>query len=218
MIRERLYRYAADRYPSAYRLVTEGGKLTGDWSNVAAHCFLQALAAEVLGELLGLDQRSTDQLARTAASHDWRKRLDKRSGDFDAAAMTLVDQQLVAANLDSELMSALEPSFLLVASEGRASLLQLIQFLIDDMTMNDKFVTFDERVQEAQERTPDPDPRIREILGRASYWDAEREIGHAVEKMVLAICAARRQGITTPAELVGYVNREIERRLEAEYG
>jgi hypothetical protein len=218
MIRERLYRYAADRYPSAYRLVIEGGKLTGDWSNVAVHCFVQAIAAEVVGELLGLEQKSIDRLSRTAASHDWRKRLDKRSGDFDEAAMTLANQQLAAANLDDELMAALEPSFLIVASDGRASLLQLVQFLIDDMTMNDEFVTFDERVKEAEERTPDPDPRIRETLGRASYWDAEREIGHAVEKMVLAICAARRQSITTPTELVAYVNREIERRLETEHG
>jgi hypothetical protein len=218
MVREPLYRYVADKYPSAYRLVIEGGKLSGDWSNVAAHCFLQTLAAEVIGELLGLERGSTDRLARTAASHDWRKRLDKRSGDFDEGAITAANHYLAAAQLDDELMAALEPAFLVHATEGKASFLQLVQFLIDDMTMNDEFVTFDERVQEAQERTPDPDPRIREVLGRASYWDAEREIGHAVEKMVLAICEARRQEIATPDELVAYVNREIVKRLETGHG
>lgn len=218
MTHEHLHRYVAGKYPNAYRLVTEGGKLNGNWGNVAAHCFLQTLAVEVIGELLGLEKDSIDRLARTAASHDWRKRLDKRSGDFDEDAIALANGQLATAKLDDELMAALEPSFLVHASSGKASFLQLVQFLVDDMTMNDEFVTFDERVREAEERTPDPDPHIRKILGRESYWDAEREIGHAVEKMVLAICAARRQSITTPDELVAYVNREISRRLETEHG
>jgi hypothetical protein len=218
MVHKHLYRYVANKYPSEYRLVIEGGRLTDDWSNVAAHCFLQALAAEIVGDLLGLEQSSINRLSRTAACHDLRKRLDKRPSDFDEKARTLATHQLVAANLDEELMAALEPSFLILVSEGKASLLQLIQFLIDDMTMNDQFVTFDERVREAQERTPDPDPRVREILGRTSYWDAEREIGHDIENMLFAICAARRLRIVTPVDLVTYVNREIEKRLEAEHG
>ncbi len=213
---EQLYRYVAKRYPSAYRLVIEGGRLTDDWSNVAAHCFLQALAAEVVGEILGFEQGSIDRLARTAACHDWRKRLDRRASDFDEEARKRATQLLATTNLDEELMAALEPSFLILAFEGKASMLQLVQFLVDDMTMNDQFVAFDERVREVQARNPDPDPRVREILGRTSYWDAEREIGHNIERMVFAICAARHLSIATPADLVDYVNREIAKRLEAD--
>lgn len=209
-----LQHYVRSKYPSAYDLVIYGGKLTGDWSNVATHCFLQAVAAESLGELLGLEANSIQRLASTAAYHDWNKRLQKRPSDFTEAETAAAETYRTAALVDNELLAALEPSFLLLVRDGQASFLQLIQFLIDDMTMNDQLVTFDERLREVQERNPDPDPHVSQALGRP-YWHVEREVGHSIEAMLFAIIRARRLDLTTPTQLVLHLNGEILARLQA---
>ncbi len=212
MDKRELFRYVEAKYPHEHRLVIEGGKLTDEWTNVAGHCFIQAVAHEVIGGLLGLDHESVGRLARVAACHDWKKRLEKRPGDFSEADEARAEQYLAAAAPDKGLMNALNPWFLPLVFQGEASFLQLLQFLVDDMAMNGEFVTFDERVEEAEKRNPDPEPEMRKLLGRP-YWKAERDVGHSVERMVFAIFAARRVPIATSRELVEYVNNDLTRRF-----
>ena len=212
MNKGKLHNHVAVLYPAQYQLVIAGGKLTGDWGNVAGHCFVQAVASEIIGELLGLDRRSIARLTTTAACHDWKKRLERKPSDFTESEKTEAERLLEIAAPDGELMKALNPWFLPKVINGEATFLQLVQFLIDDMTRNDEFVTFDERVDEASTRNPNPEPEVDKLLGRP-YWEAERMIGHRVEAMVCAIFSARCQMIPEPKVLVRYVNAMLNERF-----
>jgi len=187
---EAIERYVERAFPSQYGLVISGGKLIGDWGNVARHCFVQTVAAEEMADLLGLSHQEKLLLASVAACHDWEKRLQRKSTDFTDEEKKDAQVLFQAAHPDAMLMGALTPYFLLKVLAGEASFLQLIQFLIDDMAKGDEFVSFDERIDEVSARNPNPEPEVQEELGRP-YWDVEREIGHGVEKMVYAILNAR---------------------------
>jgi len=145
-----------------------------------------------------------------AACHDWEKRLQKKPADFTADEKADAQALCRLANPDLVLMGALCPRFLLEVVAGRATFLQLIQFLIDDMTMGDKFVSFNERINEVSKRNPNPEPEVQEALGRP-YWNVEREVGHDVERVVYAIFKARR---IISGDIAGVINRRLESRFE----
>lgn len=187
----KIERYVAENYHREHILVVSGGKLTGDWGNVARHCFLQAVAAEEMADLLGLPPNDKLMLASVAACHDWEKRLQKKPSDFSPADKEFAQRLFKIANPNPVLMGALTPRFLIDVNTGKATFLQLVQFLIDDMAKGDEFVSIDERIDEVSARNPNPEPEVQEELGR-HYWNVEREVGHNIEKMVYFIFMARR--------------------------
>ena len=193
--------YVKTQYTMSYDCVVKGGKLIGDWQNVANHCFTQAVAAEALADLLGLPGYLKTTLARVAACHDWAKRLEKRPHDFSYQERETAMVLFSGLNIDFGLMGALTPSFLPKVLQGKATFLELIQFLLDDMTMGDKIVSLDERIDEVSSRNPNPEPKVQEELGRP-YWEVEREIGHEVEFMVYTILKARHVPYTNITQLI----------------
>jgi len=192
----------AARYEAELRLCVEGGKLieAEGWGNVARHCLVQASAAEALATLLRLGARERTRLARTAASHDWRKRLDKRPGHFTTSEVERANRLCAEVEPDAELMRATHPRFLPVFFSGEATLLQMIQFYIDDITRNDEIVRLVDRIVDVQQRDPSPDPAVDEMLGR-SYWEAERIAGDAVEALLFSILGDFGVGIDRPENI-----------------
>jgi hypothetical protein len=203
----------ATKYPSEVRLLLQGGKLTGDWANVARHCLIQAAAAEVMADLLGIDEQAKRRLVSTAAAHDWKKRLERQPEDFSLEERDRATSFLEIANLDAALMAATTPPFLLQADAGRATFLQLLQFYIDDIAQNDEIVPIDTRIDEAERRNPNPDPTISEQLGRP-YWEVERQLGHQVERMLFEILRARRVDVQRASDIPALVMAEIRRRWQ----
>lgn len=200
------------KYPAEYCLLTHGGKLDGDWSNVRRHCLIQAVAAEVLADFLGLDEVSKRKLASVAVAHDWRKRLDIVPSDFTEHEKRNVVKLLSEARLDEDLMNALNPQFLLRVHNTNATFLELVQFYLDDIALNDCIVPFDQRIAEVEKRKPNPDPAVEKLL-RRPYWDVEREVGHQVERMLFEILRARRVQITNADDIPKLILAEIVRRL-----
>jgi len=178
----------ASRYEPQLRLCVEGGKLieADKWGNVARHCFVQASATEEMATLLRLGAHELTRLARTAASHDWRKRLEKCRSDFTDEEIDRADRLCAEGGPDTELMRALNPYFLPIFFSGAATMLQMVQFYIDDITRDDEIVRFEDRIADNEERDPNPEPEVDRILGRP-YWDAERVVGHAVESLLFSI-------------------------------
>lgn len=205
---------AGKNYPVQTAFLCDG-RLNGDWANVRQHCLIQFMASEVLADYLGLDAESKRRLASVAIAHDWRKRLDRCPADFndlDGLWIKTVDET-ASRVLDQELMGALTPWFLVRVLEGKATFLQLIQFYIDDIAKGGEVVRFDERIDEVSARNPDPEPAVREALGRP-YWDVEREVGHRVEAMLFRILDARNILVEHQEQIPKLILQEIHRRLE----
>lgn len=209
---DQLQALMSKRYPSEVRLLIEGGQLVDNWTNVARHCLIQAMAAEVISDLLGLDEQAKRKLASVAVAHDWRKRLDKCPDAFPTEEVERAAKLAVSANLDKTLMDALTPCFLLRVLSGQATFLELVQFYIDDITLNDKIVLFEDRIAEVERRNPDPEPLVSKQLSKP-YWDVEREIGHRIEDMLFWIMNARYVKIGCAAEIPALIMAEIKKRV-----
>ncbi len=164
--------------------------LGSGWENVAGHCLVQAGAHLVFDPMLSFDEGASHRLARTALCHDLKKRAEKRPGDFSDEEKKHAEELLELADPSWYMVEeVLVPKFLLrfVQGEGEegqtplgaVTLMERLLFIIDDMAREDEIVSFDERIDEVSARNPDPEPEIREQLGRP-YWDVEREVGHII--------------------------------------
>lgn len=205
---EAVRQYVEKMYPRQYFSVVDGGKLIGDWGNVAEHCCIQVVAVETLADLLGLPKHDKIALAEVAACHDWSKRLEKRPGDFTDVEVARAYRLFSYAAPDKALIAALGPSFLLRAVSGQATFLEMIQFLVDDMALGGKIVSSDERIDEVSARNPSPSPEVEEKLGRP-YWDVEREMAQLAEAVVYSIFMMRR----IPGDIAGAINAQLEKRF-----
>jgi hypothetical protein len=211
---EKLQAVMTERYPVEVQLLLDGGKLVEDWANVARHCLIQAMAAEVIADLLGLDAQIKRRLASVALVHDWRKRLDLRPHDFSEAEIRGVAELEGEVKPDEDLMNATTAGFLVRVLNGEATFLELIQFYLDDITKNDTIVPFEERIADSAARTPVPDADVSSKLPRP-FWDVERDVGHQVERMLFAILKARQIEIENPPEIPGLILAEISKRIIA---
>ncbi|MBX4200848.1 hypothetical protein KW786_01835 [Candidatus Parcubacteria bacterium] len=208
-MRRSIEQHIQSYYPRQYHCVINGGKLIDDWANVADHCFTQAVAVEVLGEALGLPPDNTTMLTRVAACHDWAKRLERKPEDFSDGEKEEAQKLFQATHTPQLLIEALSPAFLVRATTGKATFLELLQFLLDDMTMGEKIVPVDDRVQEVRARNPNPAPEVEQQLGRP-FWDVELEVAHRVESMVQSILGARYIAYDSIAQLI---NHGIDQRF-----
>lgn len=216
---QQLIDYLQPRYPNQIRFLLEGGKLREEdgWDNVVGHCLNQAAAMEVLGELLDLHPRYTRVMAEVAAAHDGLKRFDRRPDDFtDEEKKRAIELQgeALPTKLHWELMDALNPHFHLLVKRGKAGLKQKLQFYVDDIASpdGDKLILFDERIAEVSARNPDPEPEVEKELGRP-YWEAERDLGHEVERELWHLLRTKGVPIAKTRDIPEFLNLEIERRL-----
>ena len=199
--------YVQETYHKQYNCLLEG-KLIGDWENAANHCIIQPVAIECLMDAMGFGPVITVELAKVATCHDWNKRLQKKPGDFTATEVLCAQGAFKLAQVNPGLMTATTPLFLIHFRRGFATFAEMIQFFVDDITKGDQIVSFDERIDEVSARNPHPDDEIERQLGR-SYWDVEREIGHAIQNMTLSIL--RDRGFDEPIHVL--LNRLIDERF-----
>lgn len=206
----------AARYPKQVALLDAGKLFDADgWGNIRRHCLVQAAAIEVLGDFLQLPAHDVGLMAEVAACHDYRKRADKRPGDFNDAELSQLDVLFAEADLRLNLLNSTNPSFIPRFVCEDTTVWERIQFIVDDMTGPDgTIVSFDQRVDEVSRRNPDPEPEIREQLGR-SYWDVEREVGHLILTDIFVRLRQKGENIRYPSELSEFLNAGIAARIEA---
>ncbi|OGZ69673.1 MAG: hypothetical protein A3D35_00225 [Candidatus Staskawiczbacteria bacterium RIFCSPHIGHO2_02_FULL_34_9] len=188
-MKDSIRRYVQETYPDQYACLV-AGKLVGDWENAANHCIIQPVAIEYLMYSMGFDPTITRQLAKAATCHDWDKRLQKRPSDFTTAEIFCAQQAFALAEVNPGLMAATTPLFLVRFQQGNATLLEMIQFLVDDMTMGEEIVHFDLRIDEVSVRNPHPNDEIEKQLGRP-YWTVEREVCNAIDCMLRSILGSK---------------------------
>lgn len=206
------FKLLARRYEAQMRLTIEGGKLVDrdGWGEVARHCLIQAAAIHAFTPHLGLERYDTERMAAVAICHDWAKRLEKQPNDFSEAEKERAKELLRAAKPNRELMDALEPRFLVRVVNSEATMVELIQFYIDDIARGEQIVSLDERLADLEARRPDVAPEVARELGRP-YWEAEREIAYRVEKMLAAILHARHETSSGSIDVPSWIREEIEK-------
>jgi len=71
------------RYPKEFTILIENGQLVEDWSNVYQHCRLEGEIAEYLAKELKLSEQDTYDLVSAAILHDWFKRVERTTENYD---------------------------------------------------------------------------------------------------------------------------------------
>lgn len=221
MNREEYLETVSKRYPKEMRLLTKGGKLIGDWTNVVQHCLVQAAAAEILTGWLDLSD-SAPFICSVAACHDWKKRRDLKPRDFSWWEAIYGNFLMRKLNLDETLMFATTPSFLIQHANAKTSgvsYLQRIQFYLDSITMEAQIVPFLERIQEAETRHPElnQDEKITALLDGRRYWEVEREVAFNVQKEIFHNISVREDTLELRAheQIPQFINDELNRRAAA---
>jgi hypothetical protein len=199
------------------RLLFRGGKLSRKegWRNVIEHQVTQLLGAIELGNLLGLSVDDKRKFETGALVHDWKKRLDKHRKEFSSDEAEKIKIFLNRVNPDLKLMAATGPEFLERVLCTEVSLLEFLQFYLDDITRGNEIVPFDERIDEVSVRRHDlnENTKLTERLGGRKYWDLEREVGHAVEKRIFDRLIVMGVEIDSPEKIPALIRNRIEEKL-----
>ena len=162
------------------------GQLIDDWSNVYDHCISEAIVASCVSDLLKLPKEQSTKLISAAILHDWYKRVERTSGRYDESAKESYDK-LLALGIDEYVVE-------LAHSVGHTSIsdvansndfLKKVMHYIDDVTLNDKLVELDERMDslENSEKYRELNESGRKIYGR-TYFEMQRELGKEIEKEI----------------------------------
>lgn len=214
--REYFSKLALEHIPEMRLLIRGGGlKKTEGWRNVVEHSISQLAASEVLSELLDLSENDMEKLIKVALTHDWKKRIEIKPGEFDENDLELAKAFLARVNPDQTLLAATGPSFIKKALvRGDSTLLERLQFYIDDITKGSEIVSFSERIDEVEARRQDlnEDEELTKKL-KGKYWNRERELGHTVEREIFGRLKEKGVEIETPEEIPTLINREIRKRI-----
>lgn len=207
----------AFKYLPEMRLLFRGGKLTkaDKWRNVAEHSLVQVAAIEALAESIGLAAEDKEKLCKAAACHDWDKRLEKQPDYFTEEERRLAREFLQTANPDQTLMEATKMEWLpRVVMEKKASLLEKLQFYIDDICQDSEIVSLDERIDEAEARERDLGASLetKTALG-GNYRKKERELGHEIETEVFEKLKSQGINIEKPELLPSFLRKIIAEKI-----
>lgn len=193
------------------------GKLTKreGWKNIREHDAIQLFGAKALGNMYGLSENDQRELESVALIHDWKKRLDKNPDDFTVEEKEKAQVALEKIHPNEKLMTATGPDFLEKVLYTEVSMLEFLQFYLDDITKGNQIVSFDERIDEVSARRQDlnNDAELTKRLGGKKYWDLEREIGHEVEKLIFIRLTERGIDLKSPKEIPDLIRCRVEEQI-----
>jgi hypothetical protein len=200
------------------KLLVDGGKLKTEdgWGNVFEHCLIQAIAADVISDLLNLGEEEKQKLMKAAAVHDWNKRSEKKQGDFTEEERQKAESLLTEVNPDKTLLAATGLDFLAKISkpESGVSFLEKLQFYLDDITRNTEIVSFDDRINEVESRRQDLNENddYTKLFGM-KFFDKEREVGHSIEQEIYDKLKQNGVEIDIPSDIPHLIRKNIEDRI-----
>ena len=70
-------------YSKDFELLRTQGLLIDEWRNVYDHCKMEGIIAMILTVMLELSEKDSDILIRAAILHDWYKRKERESQDYN---------------------------------------------------------------------------------------------------------------------------------------
>lgn len=200
--------FAQKHFPEM-RLLFRGGKLweKEEWRNVAEHCLVEAAASEVLSDALHLPAKEKEELVKSAICHDWNKHMDVKPDDFTDKDYKKAKILLKKINPNPTIMAATNPEFIERLAQGESTLLERLQFYIDEICTGADIVSVDQRINEVQQRHP----KLNEI-----YWEKDRKLAHTVEAEVFGLLQQQGVSLETPENVPDYIKSKIEEKYATE--
>jgi hypothetical protein len=197
------------------------------WRNVEEHMLVAAEAADVLAELLDLPKHERNDLYKAALLHDIGKR--KQKGLIDKKGEEGIEEAALWRSSFIRDRGYSEKVIQLTKMTGHRSLVRLLKnpkaeqlelkedidlatlilHYVDDITMNSRIVTVDERMDALESRQP-PYPEAgkgREIFNR-TYYQVQRIVAHLIEEKFVA-----RLGIEKADEIPDLIREKINERI-----
>ncbi len=185
------------QYQREFTILKENGNLTGDWSNVYDHCKTEAVIADLLSDMLNLSANDRVYLVRAAILHDWYKRTERESKNYDT---TYSEQGLKELGIDSQVIE-------IAHSVGHTSLkwiegsyfLRKVMHFIDDICVGSDIVEIDERVNktEASGRYTQLIEDYRKELDGRNFFDVQKEVGKIIQNEIEDKCGISHGSLVT---------------------
>lgn len=190
------------------------------WRNVVEHELVEAEAADVLAEKLGLLVKERETLKISALLHDSFKRREKEMAEKEG--ISGFDQ---SAQSQLEFLRSLgypEEIILLAGSTGHTSLeefnrdfdsiptIRKIMHYVDDVVLGNDIVPLDERIG-ALERNPryaELNEQGRKKFDGKTYFEVQREISKRIEREF-----APKLGLSDPSTIPVFIKDCISERI-----
>ncbi len=176
------------RFESDFKLLKEKGRLVENWSNVYNHCKLEAVIAEVLSDMLELSPDDKVLLTRAAILHDWSKRIDIETQNFDTDYSY---NKLIEYGVDERICE-------IAHSVGHTSLkwiencdvLRKAMHFIDDIVLNTDIVSINERVDRTEKtgRYTELSEKSRKDHDGRTFFDVQKEVGNRIQTELEVLC------------------------------
>lgn len=226
-LKAEFYRKLTLKYHDSMRLLFRGGELWGPskedergWHNVIEHQVVQTAAAEELVKLLkealtaerivsvfGVQPEELDALPQTTIIHDWDKKFERKGGEPDEWAR----RHLETLHPDPLLMEATKIDTLeqLYLGNKTYTMMQKLQFYLDIITRENEIVASEDRIAEVESSS-----RAAELAAKANgmYWQATRAMAKDVEAMLFGVLSDSAPGLNLkePSDIARVLRERIE--------
>lgn len=199
------------------------------WGNISEHCVVEAAAAEVVADSLGLSEDLKRKLVQAALLHDYYKRREVEKARAAKNSATSFDEAadeskriLLERGIDKDVVTIAD-------SAGHTSLsamqdllqrsdelndvekLQMVFHYLDDITLNTDIVPLDLRIDmlENNPKYVKLNESGREIFNGRKMFDVQREVGQRIESWL-----AKNSGVEDAKKTPLVIKEEIEERIE----
>lgn len=190
------------------------------WRNVVEHELVEAEAADVLAEKLGLSEEARKTLRIAALLHDVYKRREiektekEGASGFDVSAKEQSDW-LRSLGYSDEVIDLTE-------SAGHTSFKEFIDnfdsiptskkimHYVDDITLNNDIVPLMTRINALEKnlRYKELSEQLRNVFGGRIYFEVQREISKRIEEEF-----APKLGVENPSEMPAFIRECISNRI-----
>lgn len=180
-----------EKYKNEFDILVRHGDLIGEWANVFEHCKKEGEVADVLAQLLSLNEKDKDDLVSAAILHDWYKRKEREAAN--AGSATYQDSEhksyngLIELGVSERVADIAHSVGSFVLNEvHNYDFIRKVMHFIDDVCWGDKLVELDERMDnlEASDRYKKLNEEGRAVHNGKTYFEVQMEVGHQIQKEI----------------------------------
>lgn len=178
-------------YPKEFSILKEIGNLTEDWSNVYQHCKMEGIIAMIVSSLLYLDNDQSAKLISSAILHDWYKRTERETQNYDT---NYSKNGLKELGYSSEIIDiAHSVGHTSLNTIENSSLLCKIMHFIDDITYGSEIREINERVDltENTGRYTKLVEECRKDFDGKSFFDVQKTVGNKIQSEIEEIAGIK---------------------------
>ena len=171
-------------YASDFTFLKEVGKLTEDWNNVYEHCKMEGNLAMIVAKLMRLNSTDSNKLIRAAILHDWFKRTERETENYDASfSKTGLRKSGIEEDIIDIAHSVGHTSLKTIES---SSLLCKIMHFIDDITYGSEIMEINERVNltEGSNRYTKLAEESRKDFDGKTFFDVQKIVGNRIQNEI----------------------------------